>query len=647
MRGSPTFYRANYSLILTTCERRLSDRKAAEDATAEVFRVAWERATAGQELSLPWLYGVARNLVGREYRRTRRIPTQFLEAPTTGSRGLRLVGSRPRGARRALRTEARRTRAAVHGVLGRPVPGGDGRDPRMQRADPLGAPQSGAQRAPPETRRSGRTEGGEREWLTSTTSCATRTRSRPAVSSPLSARAERELAELLAAPAEPAAAPRRRALPAIGFAAAASIAVIVAVVFAVTNLGQPGPASVAAPPLLVTTPLGDDLDDVLAGAGRTSASADGSLDADADDPVGDLVGADRRRLPGLVVLRAAGRDREDLGSRPLGLLAVVGRRGPLRHSPLRTTSRSTRARSCATTSTARVSSRCPTPKRRPDDAVELDAYLRSAGGLRDRPEAIDYFWAIEGMRFEWTLTGPQTAAALDLLAGLPDVTLAGTVTDRLGREGIAIETERASGTHRMLLIFSPETGLLLSSETVYLGGIPDLRPRVPDRPELLRLEGLTVKRTPLLAAAVLVLVSLAPAPASAAVAPPDAESLQARVDAVMLAIPDGVQIADDSIAWEDGAIVMTLEGGSNAAVDRHLRDRQLLRVERDRLQRQQAVVHGLLGRRNVEQPGAARNERPIARERSHERHRQGEERRHRWSGHIAANTGVPIEHRRP
>jgi RNA polymerase sigma-70 factor (ECF subfamily) len=72
------FYRANYSLILTTCERRLSDRKAAEDAAAEAFRVAWERAKAGKELTLPWLYVVARNLVGREYRRVRRMPSHFL-----------------------------------------------------------------------------------------------------------------------------------------------------------------------------------------------------------------------------------------------------------------------------------------------------------------------------------------------------------------------------------------------------------------------------------------------------------------------------------------------------------------------------------------------------------------------------------------
>ena len=74
------FYRANYSLILATCERRLGDRRAAEDTAAEAFRVAWERARAGQELTLPWLYVVARNLVGREYRRAARTPTQFLDA---------------------------------------------------------------------------------------------------------------------------------------------------------------------------------------------------------------------------------------------------------------------------------------------------------------------------------------------------------------------------------------------------------------------------------------------------------------------------------------------------------------------------------------------------------------------------------------
>jgi hypothetical protein len=73
-----------------------------------------------------------------------------------------------------------------------------------------------------------------------------------------------------------------------------------------------------------------------------------------------------------------------------------------------------------------------------------------------------------------------------------------------------------------------------------------------------------MRRIPLMAAAALVaVIALSPGTANAAVAPPDGESLQARVDAVMKANPGGVQIADDSIAWEDGQVVVTLEGGSN------------------------------------------------------------------------------------
>jgi len=66
------FYRANYSVILATVTRRLSDRATAEDVTSEVFRVAWAHHVGGDELSLPWLYTVARNVVGNEYRRSGR-----------------------------------------------------------------------------------------------------------------------------------------------------------------------------------------------------------------------------------------------------------------------------------------------------------------------------------------------------------------------------------------------------------------------------------------------------------------------------------------------------------------------------------------------------------------------------------------------
>jgi hypothetical protein len=73
-----------------------------------------------------------------------------------------------------------------------------------------------------------------------------------------------------------------------------------------------------------------------------------------------------------------------------------------------------------------------------------------------------------------------------------------------------------------------------------------------------------MKRIPVIVAAALVaVIALTPAAANAAVAPPDREPLQARINAVMKANPGGVQIADDQVAWSDGDVVLTLEGGSN------------------------------------------------------------------------------------
>jgi hypothetical protein len=64
-----------------------------------------------------------------------------------------------------------------------------------------------------------------------------------------------------------------------------------------------------------------------------------------------------------------------------------------------------------------------------------------------------------------------------------------------------------------------------------------------------------------LAATIVVLVG---SPAAAAVVPNADATLQERVEAVMREFPGGTQIADDSIAWQRGEVVMTLEGGSNA-----------------------------------------------------------------------------------
>lgn len=301
--------------------------------------------------------------------------------------------------------------------------------------------------------------------------------------SPLSVRAERELSDLLEAAVEPtrvrrAPRPHRRALPALGFAGAASIAVVVAVVFAVTNLGQTGSPSLAAPPQLETTPLGDDVGEVLAGlaerarAHTTSATPTQTIrletwsaQIDADFPRSSYF-VQPEEMEKVWSPDQSGTWRSWAGEVRYGV--PIPTEAPLDPGT------SLRDDVYAAGEFPLIYADPP-----PDNVHDLDAYLRGAADLPERPEAIDYFGAIEGMRYDRVLSGAQTAAALDLLAGLPDVTLAGTVTDRLGREGIAIQAERLSGTHRMLLIFSVESGLLLSSETIYLGGIPDFALEYP------------------------------------------------------------------------------------------------------------------------------------------------------------------------
>lgn len=65
------------ALLLAYCTRRVGPSNA-QDAVSEVFSVAWRRRQdipAGAA-ELPWLYGVARNVVSRHWRsahRTRRI----------------------------------------------------------------------------------------------------------------------------------------------------------------------------------------------------------------------------------------------------------------------------------------------------------------------------------------------------------------------------------------------------------------------------------------------------------------------------------------------------------------------------------------------------------------------------------------------
>jgi RNA polymerase sigma-70 factor, ECF subfamily len=60
-------YREFAPVVLGYCLRR-APRDVAEDVAAETFTVAWRRAGAVPREALPWLLGVARNLLRSHYR---------------------------------------------------------------------------------------------------------------------------------------------------------------------------------------------------------------------------------------------------------------------------------------------------------------------------------------------------------------------------------------------------------------------------------------------------------------------------------------------------------------------------------------------------------------------------------------------------
>jgi RNA polymerase sigma factor (sigma-70 family) len=64
-------FEAHRSAVLLYARRRV-DRDAAADVVAETFLVAWRRLDAVPEDPLPWLYGVARKVVGNHRRALRR-----------------------------------------------------------------------------------------------------------------------------------------------------------------------------------------------------------------------------------------------------------------------------------------------------------------------------------------------------------------------------------------------------------------------------------------------------------------------------------------------------------------------------------------------------------------------------------------------
>jgi hypothetical protein len=111
----------------------------------------------------------------------------------------------------------------------------------------------------------------------------------------------------------------------------------------------------------------------------------------------------------------------------------------------------------------------------PSTAPEMRRYLAATLAIDFDADAVDYLSAVRVLMSEWTLSSAQQAAVLSTLRELDGLDVAGEVTDRLGRPGIAFRaTSPNSPYFENLFIVSTETGRILALETLYLGGLSEL-----------------------------------------------------------------------------------------------------------------------------------------------------------------------------
>ena len=107
------------------------------------------------------------------------------------------------------------------------------------------------------------------------------------------------------------------------------------------------------------------------------------------------------------------------------------------------------------------------PQTWPTDPAALRAEL---GKTYPNYGTFEWFTAVDGVWGGQVVSPRLQAGPLRMLADERELTNAGTVTDRIGRSGLAVSTESShSGLNtRYTPIFDPKTGMLLDFEQVFL-----------------------------------------------------------------------------------------------------------------------------------------------------------------------------------
>lgn len=296
---------------------------------------------------------------------------------------------------------------------------------------------------------------------------------------PLSDRAKRDLAELLLWDAQtfagkPPPPVPRRTLGMRWLASAATVALVL-LLGGAWWLGGSQPAQAATPPLLAVKPLADPDAAVLADLAAAARASKLSVPAEGEDIIIRVQSwvlrmqeVDGEIDPSLTVISpevhaftsrpdgsmsqvvTAGRAYDRAGDPVSDQYPLVGKvlgtfeQSPGEYAPLFTTA---------------------TPR----DNEQIEAFLTIGSGLPTDESAANAFAAIRYLLMEQRLDGPQTAALLEFLATLPDYSIEGTTTDRLGRPALVLTAPRPAGEFTDSLLLDPSTGQVLGSETTYTG----------------------------------------------------------------------------------------------------------------------------------------------------------------------------------
>jgi hypothetical protein len=116
----------------------------------------------------------------------------------------------------------------------------------------------------------------------------------------------------------------------------------------------------------------------------------------------------------------------------------------------------------------------------PAAAHAMEAYLRSGGSVDDPDDPVQLVDAVAEMLNEWTLPVRHQSAVVLMLARMPGIIETGPSVDPLGRLGTAyLAASPSDERFAAVLTVSADGARILSVETVYRGGVPELDLAVP------------------------------------------------------------------------------------------------------------------------------------------------------------------------